>query len=382
MAWVKAASLDELRTKPIVFKHPPLQIALFHTNGRIFAVDNRCPHEGYPLASGTVSSECVLTCNWHNWKFRLEDGQCIMGGDNVRAYATRLDGENVWIDVSPLPSEETQQTIMHGLRKAFSERDYGRICREIARLHFNGLDPKDAIRAGIRWSYDRHEPGATDGHAYAGAADWLFLAETFGGDFERRLICYAEAVDHMALVSLRQPEFAYAPPGEPFARDAFLAAIEAEDLSRAEGMVARALADGLHWPDLQEAFVAAALAHYEDFGHSVIYTQKLSPLISELGGDVERCLLLLQARHLCYAMKEDRIPEFKDYSAALEALPVPRLGTTTADDIEIPFPCNLRQSFQWLATCLASGIVADGMLPWPECSLSGFSIGSCTMASG
>jgi nitrite reductase/ring-hydroxylating ferredoxin subunit len=47
----------------------------------------RCPHEGYPLAAGQVSpGDCVLTCNWHNWKFRLDTGECLIGGDHVRGY--------------------------------------------------------------------------------------------------------------------------------------------------------------------------------------------------------------------------------------------------------------------------------------------------------
>ena len=79
MAWIQAVSLNDLGDKPVVFNHPPRQIALFTIDDRIFAVDNRCPHEGYPLAAGNVTDDCVLTCNWHNWKFRLSDGECLLG---------------------------------------------------------------------------------------------------------------------------------------------------------------------------------------------------------------------------------------------------------------------------------------------------------------
>ena len=130
MAWIKAASLKDLREKPLVVKHPPRQIA-------------------YPLAVGSVSSDCVLTCNWHNWKFRLEDGKCTMGGDNVRSYPTRVEADDVWVDLTPPPLEETRRQVFIGLRTAFDERDFGRVCREIARLHFEGLDPKDAVRQAI-----------------------------------------------------------------------------------------------------------------------------------------------------------------------------------------------------------------------------------------
>jgi nitrite reductase/ring-hydroxylating ferredoxin subunit len=354
MAWIRAASLTDLLEKPLVFKHPPRQIALFKVDGRIFAIDNRCPHEGYPLAVGSVSADCVLTCNWHNWKFRLEDGQCTMGGDNVRAYPTRLDGDDVWVDLTPPPPEEMRQQILSGLQTAFNERDFERLCREIARLHFEGLDPKDAVRQAISWSYDHFEWGMWDGHAFAGAADWLSLAETFGEDFEFKLVCFAEAIDHMAFDCLRRPECPFPKPGERFERDAFLAAVEAEQLPVVEGMVARAMADGLHWDELEETFATAVFAHYYDFGHPVIYVPKIRELLTSLGPEVERPVLLAFTRHLLFATREDLIPDFKDYEAMLRALPEPRPGAGAGAPLEIPFAFSLKNAAAWLSDSLAS----------------------------
>ena len=56
MSWVRAASVGELHGKPIVFHHPPRQISLFKVGARVFAVDNRCPHERYPLSLGHVGA--------------------------------------------------------------------------------------------------------------------------------------------------------------------------------------------------------------------------------------------------------------------------------------------------------------------------------------
>jgi len=357
MTWTKAASLADLREKPIVFKQAMLQIALFHVDEHVFAVDNRCPHEGYPLAMGKISADCVLTCNWHNWKFRLEDGTCILGGDNVRTYPTRLENDDVWVDITPPDPEEARRRILQGLRTAFDDRDFGRICREIARLHFQGCDPKDAVRDAISWSYDRLEYG--DSHAYAGTADWLALANTFGGDFEKQLICFAEAVDHMAFDSLRRPRYPYGNTREPFERHAFLAAVEAEQASRAEGMVASALTAGLHWVDLEEVFAMAALAHYNDFGHSVIYVQKTAELLVLVGSDAERYILPPLARQLCYATREDLIPDFKDYASVLQGLPEPRTASIGALPLKVPFPSHLSQAFRWLGESLATYSVTE-----------------------
>jgi len=346
MTWLKVASLDELQQRPIVFKHHPKQIAVFRVDGSVYAIDNRCPHEGYPLAAGHLSDECVLTCNWHNWKFRLDTGECLIGGDDVRSYPTKIEAGDAWVNVADPPPEETRQRILTGLRAAFDDRDFGRICREIARLHYSGLDPVDSVRAALDWAHDRLEFGTT--HAIAAAADWLHLAGSYKDDFENRLICLSEAVDHLADDTLRRPQYAYPDSGEPFERAAFLAAVEHEETHRVEAMIARALSEGMHWRDLEEAFTAAAFAHYNDFGHSVIYVLKTDELIDALGPSVERLLLLPLARHLCYTTREDLLPEFKDYGPILSMLQRSPGQRDLNGEPGVPFPATTRSALEWV----------------------------------
>ena len=45
-----------------VEKHP---IAIFIYDSKVYAVDNRCPHMGFPLNQGTVK-DGILTCHWHH----------------------------------------------------------------------------------------------------------------------------------------------------------------------------------------------------------------------------------------------------------------------------------------------------------------------------
>ena len=49
-------------------------IALFNIEGRIYALDNTCPHAGGPLGEGTLEGETVK-CPWHGWKFNVRTGQ-------------------------------------------------------------------------------------------------------------------------------------------------------------------------------------------------------------------------------------------------------------------------------------------------------------------
>ena len=364
MTWIKAARIDKLDDEPVVFSHPPRQIALFKTGDDVYAIDNRCPHEGYPLAVGNVNSDCVLTCNWHNWKFRLQDGECVLGGDHVRSYPTRVEDGHAWIDVADPPPEETRRQIFRGLETAFEERDFGRICREVARLHYHGLDMKDAVREALDWSHNHLEFGTT--HAFAAAADWLALADRFSGEVEPRIVCIAEAIDHLAWDSLRRPAHAYAQgTGQGFESRLFEALIEAEQEDLAEGMVAQGLADGLHWADMEEAFTGVALAHYNDFGHSLIYVAKAGQLIGGLGPGVESEVILPLTRHLVYTTREDLIPEFKDYRPAVERLPEPKARPDASGQLDVPFPATTRKALGWLAESLAIhdvGVVYDKLL--------------------
>jgi NAD(P)H-dependent nitrite reductase small subunit len=48
-------------------------IALFRDSGKIYALCNRCPHQGAPIHMGFIRDGCVV-CPQHGWSFRLEDG--------------------------------------------------------------------------------------------------------------------------------------------------------------------------------------------------------------------------------------------------------------------------------------------------------------------
>ncbi len=61
--YVRAAALADVEAAgclPITVGGRAL--ALFQADGRVFAVDNRCPHMGFPLARGSVR-DGILTCH-------------------------------------------------------------------------------------------------------------------------------------------------------------------------------------------------------------------------------------------------------------------------------------------------------------------------------
>lgn len=316
-AWTDALSSSELTDKPRVVKIGNRQIALFRSGGQIYACNNRCPHEGYPLSEGTLSGGCVLTCNWHNWKFDLDSGDTLVGGDRLRRYPAREEGGRILIDVSDPPAEEIIDAAIADLLDCFDDHEYDRMAREIARILKVGGDPIVAVRAALNDTYEKFEYGMS--HAIAVAADWLGLYRGFDGDPAKQLTCITEIVAYLAWDTQRQQRFPYPEAQTAYDADAFVAAVEREDEDAAIAMIRGGLAEGFGFDDFYEGLARAALAHYQDFGHSLIYVLKAREFVAEAGPETLEPVLLLLARSLVYATREDLIPEFKAYGPALDA---------------------------------------------------------------
>ncbi len=167
------------------------------------------------------------------------------------------------------------------------------------------------------WSYDRFEFGWS--HAYAGAADWLLLHDEQAGNHETQLVCLLEIVGHVAEDILRHETYPFSEDKTAYDEDAFVQAIDGEDESAAIAFLRGALDAGMAFTELERGFARAALAHYADFGHSLIYLTKAGRLIERLGMSVAWPLLASLVRSLIYARREEQIPEFSQYGAALAA---------------------------------------------------------------
>ncbi len=314
--WCMTTTIAELESEGMLMvRIEGKQIALFKTKEGVRACDNRCPHEGFPLSQGSLSDSCTLTCNWHNWKFNLDTGDNLYGGDRLRTYPVELRGNEIWVDISDPPYDERYKSIVNSLRDAFEDHAYDRIGREIARLFKIGADPLDSLRLAIDWSWQRMEFGWT--HAYAGMMDWLTLYDETD-DKELKLVCLMESVGHTSFDVLREPEFPYTKRTESYDQSGFLAAIEAEDEDSAVAMIRGGLKDGLGFNEFEFGFSHGALAHYNGFGHSLIYVSKAGGLIERLGSQVAAPLLLSLVRELIYSPRENKIPEFRHYDTALQ----------------------------------------------------------------
>jgi nitrite reductase/ring-hydroxylating ferredoxin subunit len=295
-------------------RHDGKQVLVIAQQGRVFAIANHCPHEGYPLSEGTIGPGCVLTCNWHNWKFDLASGAALVGRDPVRTYDVAERGGEIFIDFRDPPAEERRARALRGLEAAIADNDRARMAREMARLEGAGFDPREGLVQAFRLCNGRLEDGMT--HAHAAAADWLLLAaraETPAA----KLTAELEPLGHIAWDTEGAGEFPYPETAAEWNAAGFVAAVEAEDEAAAVAHIRGALAQGLPYAKLRAAIGEAALAHYAAFGHCAIYTLKAGQLIERLGEEAAEPVLLALTRMLVRARREERLPEFRGYAKAL-----------------------------------------------------------------
>ena len=101
-ALVRAASLEDLHERGrLAVRAGGHALALFFDGGKVHAVDNRCPHMGFPLDRGTVN-DGLLTCHWHHARFDLESGGTFdQFADDARVFPTEVRDGDVWVDLSP-----------------------------------------------------------------------------------------------------------------------------------------------------------------------------------------------------------------------------------------------------------------------------------------
>ena len=317
--WKRAIALDQLQpSRPVAVKLDGKHIALFLHEGEVLACNNRCPHEGYPLVEGALDADCLLTCHWHNWKFDLKTGNTVYGGDTLRIYPAKVKDGVVWLDVADPPAaDRIAHSLLH-LDQAMDDFDTSRIARELARLGMAGAEPELALVRVIRRTHAQLPDGMT--HAYAAADAWLRLRDALADEI-RRLACASEAFAHVAFDTLREKTYPFTAERRDWNAEDFAGAIESRDEESAVAFLNGALEQGLHFADIEAVLAGAALAHYNDFGHTLIYLMHVRRLIERLGTEVEKPLLLAWLRSLILATREDLLPDFRGYAEALAAWP-------------------------------------------------------------
>jgi hypothetical protein len=145
--------------------------------------------------------------------------------------------------------------------------------------------------------------------------DWLQLG--WQGGTEERLIACGEILGHLSDDARDRTRYPIPAGISPWDDVAFAAAIEAQDEATAIRLMRGGLAVPLSTDSWRRVFMQAALTHYADFGHALIYSVKTMDLLDLLGPGLAEPLLVMLVRSLCFARRDDLLPEFRSYADQL-----------------------------------------------------------------
>jgi nitrite reductase/ring-hydroxylating ferredoxin subunit len=141
-----AGSLEELKAKGRLVVHGGHRpILVIYDRGRVFALDNRCPHMGFPLERGSVE-DGILTCHWHHARFDLESGCTFdLWADDVPICPVEVRNGDVWVktafghaDPAAHWRERLADGLAHDLGLVIAKAVHGQLAAHVA--------PADIVR--------------------------------------------------------------------------------------------------------------------------------------------------------------------------------------------------------------------------------------------
>ena len=105
--FIRAGTLADLRARRRAVIGTPTGAVLVVADGDdVVALDNRCPHMGFPLHRGSIE-DGILTCHWHHARFDLRSGSTFdLWADDVPVRAVRIVDGEVWVAAELAPRAE------------------------------------------------------------------------------------------------------------------------------------------------------------------------------------------------------------------------------------------------------------------------------------
>jgi nitrite reductase/ring-hydroxylating ferredoxin subunit len=155
---VHAGSFEELRTTGrLLTKIGSLPVVVFWDADRAYAIEDRCPHMGFPLHQGTV--ECgLVTCHWHHARFDLASG-CTLDpfADDARGFDVTIEGSDVFVEARAAadPVPHLRRRLEQGLEEGFTLV----IAKSVLGLLEAGVRPPEIMRIGLDFGTRYREAG-------------------------------------------------------------------------------------------------------------------------------------------------------------------------------------------------------------------------------
>ena len=159
---IRVATLKKLSEERIMVVHGSgIPIAVFANDGRPVAIDNRCPHMGFPMHRGSVK-DGIVTCHWHEARFDLASGCTFdLFADDLPVYQTEVRDGVVYVAMKPKSSsteEHCRRRMLYGMQQNISLIQG----KAIIGLLNAGVDATGILREVANYATG-HQGGLSDG---------------------------------------------------------------------------------------------------------------------------------------------------------------------------------------------------------------------------
>ncbi|MFQ5988805.1 MAG: Rieske (2Fe-2S) protein [Candidatus Methylomirabilales bacterium] len=294
--YVRAAKLVDIQAAGCLVVHVEGHtLVLIREGEKIYAVDNRCPHMGFPLHRGTVK-EGILTCHWHHARFDLASGGTFdPWADDVRSFPVQVRNGEVWVDLTLRvdPRTHQRQRLRDGLERNISLV----IAKAVISLLEGGDAPVESFRIGLDFGVRYRQAGWGQGLTIHTSMMNL-LPYLASEDRPRALYHGLSAVARDC--SDMPPRFPVHPLPTSTADVAtikrwFRQFIEVRDAEGAERCIVSAVRSGIDHGQIADLLFTAATDHrYIDIGHVLDFTNKALEALDLAGWEhAERVLTSL-----------------------------------------------------------------------------------------
>jgi nitrite reductase/ring-hydroxylating ferredoxin subunit len=293
-AGIYVSTLEELKKKGCIsFNVDGYDLVIFNHEGRVYALDNRCPHMGFPLSRGTTK-DGILTCDWHHARFDLKSGGTfdLWAGD-VPSFPTQVQNGKVWVKIGQHKDigELHKQRLQEGL-----EQNNGLlIAKSVIALLSSGIEPAELIRIGLKHGITYRQDGWGQGLTILVCMVNLLPILSSAEDRSRALFHGLSAVaqdcdgvaPRFALKGL--PDMA---PDVVTLKGWFRHFIEVRDSDGAERCLVSAIEAKPDPLEIADILFSAATDHrYLDGGHILDFTNKAFEVLEVVGWDMAEGIL-------------------------------------------------------------------------------------------
>ena len=276
-------------------------IALFYHNSKVYAVDNRCPHMGFPLSKGTVK-DSILTCHWHHARFDLSNGGTFdqWAGD-VQSFPVEIRNENeVWVDVSSMSSEDVdsyETLLQNGLKQNIQLIIAKAVIAIFEQNQIRNRSDSGFVKAFcMGLDFGTHYKQSGWGQGLTILTCMMNIMPYLDRDDKPHALYHGLCAVAQDCVDM-PPRFVVSPLPEPWfdlatLRRWFRQFIESRDAQAAERCIATAVRLGASSQQMADMLFAAATDHrFLDVGHTLDFTNKALEALDELEWENNKSLV-------------------------------------------------------------------------------------------